>query len=157
MTEVYNWQKKPESKPSITGKGKEPKYQYTIDKDGKKVLEQVGETDTYAMIQSHLEETKIENIIRRASYDPTALGSMDWAQQARMTDLTTVPDNYHEWRKMLVKTEQEFQKLPAEIKEKFENDTGTYIAEYGTESWAEKVGLTKKTEVKEEKVSEQKQ
>ena len=55
-----------------------------------------GETDVYALIQSRLDETKIENIIKRATYDPTALGSYDWTNSEQMVDITDAPTNYHE-------------------------------------------------------------
>ena len=52
---------------------------------------------------------------------------------------------------MMIKAEQEFAKLPKEIREKFDNNAEQYIAEYGGDSWGEKLGFkTVATEVANE-------
>lgn len=53
--------------PSPSGEKLEPKYEYKETKDEGKKLIITGETDVYAKIQEHLEDTKIENILKRAS------------------------------------------------------------------------------------------
>ena len=57
---------------SLTGNGHEPGYEYKVTDEGRELVK-TGETDVYALIQSRLDETKIENIIKRATYDPTTL------------------------------------------------------------------------------------
>ena len=155
MRKVYNWQNRPKGEPSVTGNGKEPEYAYRIDEDGVRTLEKVGEVNVYAQIQTYLEETKIENIIKRATYDPTVIGSQEWMDK-ESTDITNIPKNYHEWKKMINKAEESFNALPAELKAKFDNNVEKYVGEYGTESWAEKLGWKKpeeSTTMKEEKVN----
>lgn len=155
MCKVYNWQNRPKGEPSVTGNGKEPEYAYRIDENGVRTLEKVGEVDVYAQIQTYLEETKIENIIKRATYDPTAIGSQDWMSK-ETTDISNIPTNYHEWKQMINKAEESFNSLPAELKAKFDNNVEKYVGEYGSESWAEKLGWKKPEEKmteKEEKVS----
>lgn len=49
------------------GEKLEPKYEYQETKDEGKKLIITGETDIYAKIQEHYEDTKIENILKRAS------------------------------------------------------------------------------------------
>lgn len=53
--------------PTPSGEKLEPKYEYKETKDEGKKLVITGETDIYAKIQEHLEDTKIENILKRAS------------------------------------------------------------------------------------------
>lgn len=158
MIKIYSLQERPESKPSVTGNGKESEYSYEINEKGKRELKRTGEVNVYAQIQTYLEETKIENIIQRATYDPAEIGSQEWMTQATV-DISNVPENYHEWKKMVNDAENKFNSLPAELKEKFDNSVEQYISEMGTESWAKKLGWKnpKETETvkqKEEATSE---
>ncbi|QRV61641.1 VP3 [Gokushovirinae sp.] len=159
MSKIYSLQERPKSKPSVTGNGKEPEYSYEINEKGVRTLKRTGEVDVYAQIQTYLEETKIENIIQRATYDPTAIGSQEWMTQEEV-DISNVPENYHEWKRMVNDAENRFNALPAELKEKFGNSVEQYISEMGTVNWAKKLGWTEPIEPierKEEINSEQKQ
>lgn len=149
MPDVYNWANRPTSAKSTAGTGKEPEYAYRYKENGKRELYKTGETDVYTKIQSYKDETDITNIIRRATYDPQALGSINWMTQAQTVDLTDMPDNYHEMMNRITAVEQQFAKLPAEIKEKFDNSASMYISEYGTEAWANKVGYKREEPEKE--------
>lgn len=133
---------------SLTGNGHEPEYEYKVTDEGRELVK-TGETDVYALIQSRLDETKIENIIKRATYDPTALGSQDWQTSETMTDISEAPTNYHEWYGRIKDAEAEFDKLPIEVKNKWDNDVEKYVMAYGTTEWADKMGL-----LKEEKPAE---
>ena len=156
MRKVYSWQERPKGEPSVTGTGKEAEYAYRIDENGIKTLEKVGEVNVYEQIQTYLEETKIENIIKRATYDPAAIGSQEWMEQPEV-DISNMPENYHEWKRMVNDAENRFNALPAELKEKFNNSVEQYISEMGTVEWAKKLGWTEPIEKKEEVSSEQKQ
>ena len=133
---------------SLTGNGREPEYEYRVTDEGRELVK-TGETDVYALIQSRLDETKIENIIKRATYDPTALGNQDWQTSEVMTDISDAPTNYHEWYGRIKDAEAEFDKLPIEVKNKWDNDVEKYVMAYGTTEWADKMGL-----LKEEKPTE---
>ncbi len=128
---------------SLTGNGREPEYEYKVTDEGRELVK-TGETDVYALIQSRLDETKIENIIKRATYDPTALGSQDWQTSEVMTDISDAPTNYHEWYGRIKDAEAEFDKLPIEVKNKWDNDVEKYIMAYGTKEWADKMGIMSK-------------
>ena len=81
---------------SLTGNGHEPEYEYKVTETGRELVK-TGEKDVYTLIQSRLDETKIENIIKRATYDPTALGDQEWQNSEQMVDITDVPTDYHTW------------------------------------------------------------
>lgn len=130
---------------SLTGNGHEPEYEYKVTDEGRELVK-TGETDIYALIQSRLDETKIENIIKRATYDPNALGKQDWQASETMTDISDAPTNYHEWYGRIKDAEAEFDKLPVEVKNKWENNVEKYIMTYGTEEWADKMGLRQNTQ-----------
>ena len=133
---------------SMTGNGREPEYEYRVTDEGRELVK-TGETDVYALIQSRLDETKIENIIKRATYDSTALGNQNWQTSEVMTDISDAPTNYHEWYGRIKDAEAEFDKLPIEVKNKWDNDIEKYVMAYGTTEWADKMGL-----LKEEKPAE---
>lgn len=130
---------------SLTGNGHEPEYEYKVTDEGRELVK-TGETDVYALIQSRLDETKIENIIKRATYDPNTLGSQEWRTNETMTDISDMPTNYHEWYGRIKDAEEEFNKLPIEIKSKWDNDVEKYIMSYGTEEWADKMGILPKAD-----------
>lgn len=128
---------------SLTGNGREPEYEYKVTDDGRELVK-TGEMNIYALIQSHLDETKIENIIKRATCNPAALGSQDWQTSKTITDISDAPTNYHEWYGRIKEAESEFEKLPIEVKNKWDNDVEKYIMAYGTEDWADKMGMMPK-------------
>lgn len=128
-----------------------PTYSYRIDKKtGKKILVETGKTNIYEKIQASLESTKIENIIKRATADPNALLIKD----GEYIDVSELPTSMIEIQNMMYKAKEEFNKLPSEIRSKFDNSMEKYISEYGSESWAAALGLKKEEpvtpEVKEE-------
>lgn len=135
---MYHWNKRPETTPTSNGSPTEPEYTMTIDKTGHKNLKQTGETNTYNLIQESLEQTKIENIIRRAEMgDPLALNMMN----GQYLDVTDVPNTLAEAQNFVIKASQEFNKLPIDIKRKFDMSPEKYIANFGTKEWADKIGI----------------
>ena len=100
---------------SLTGNGHEPEYEYKVTETGRELVK-TGENDVYSLIQSRLDETKIENIIKRATYDPTALGNQEWQNSAQMVDITGVPTDYHTWFNRIEDAKKQFEALPIEIK-----------------------------------------
>ena len=117
-------------------------YEMQIDKDtGMKVLVKVGEHDIYPEIQAHLEETLVENIVMRATMgDQTALEAV----KGSYVDCTNMPISLMDAQNKILKIEREFNSLPLETREKFNYSSEKYISEYGTNEWADKIGLIKK-------------
>ena len=68
-----------------------------------------------------------------------------------------MPATIAEAQQKIVQIQNEFYDLPVETRAMFSHNADTYVHEYGTESWAKKMGLTKNvsretppTEVKED-------
>lgn len=120
-------------------------YEIKIDKKGHKVLTCVGQHDIYPEIQSYADECKIENIIARAAAgDAQALN----ARQAFYADITDTPRDLAEAQNQILKLKNGFDKLPAEIKEKFDNSMEQFVMTFGSEEWEKKMGFTEsKTQV----------
>lgn len=132
----YSRAKKPPVEATEPGRGMQKKYRMTIDLNGHKYLEEDGEVNLYEKIQESLEETKIENIVRRAvGGDTQALNVMHGVY----ADVTNAPRTFAEMQQAVITATEEFRKLPVEIREKFGHSVEQFVAEYGTSGWLEKL------------------
>lgn len=137
---MYSAFNRPKTEAAETGNPYEPEYNIEFDKNGKKNLVKVGETNTYSLIQESYEATKIENIMRRATEgDPNALNLTN----GMYMDITDMPTSLAEMQNFVIKAQNEFDKLPIEIRKKFNMNVSEYIAEFGKDSFIEKIGLIK--------------
>lgn len=112
-------------------------YQTRIDENGHKVTEAIGKTNIYDRIQSSLEETKIENIIKRfteGDINAFRTGEPIYA------DIREAPKNLMEAQNMIIRITDEFNSLPVEVRAKFDHSPEKYVALYGGEEWAKFVG-----------------
>lgn len=143
---------RPETIACKTGTKYDKTYTMILDKNGIKHLKCTGETNRYAKIQSHLEECLVENILAKATMDPSVLNK----KQGLYFDSTSMPKTLAEAQNAILALNQEFEKLPAEIKQKFNNSPEQYVAEYGSKQWGDKLGLIKEKieESNEEKKEE---
>lgn len=134
--------------PVPTGTEFDKTYNVYIDDNGKKALRCNGETNRFAKVQSHKEECLIENILARATMDPSILekgGGLYF-------DSTTMPKTLAEAQNAILQIQQEFDKLPLETRQKFDMSVEKYVDQYGTLPWAEALGRIKKEEpITEEK------
>lgn len=135
----YTAYNRPVTVPADTGDGTTPVYEYKMVK-GHKELVKTGTTSVYDLIQSELEDSKVENIIKRATAgDETAL-----ERYATMYfDSTQMPATIAEAQQKIVQIQNEFYELPIDKRAMFSHNADTYVHEYGTEAWARKMGLTK--------------
>lgn len=128
---------------SETGKGKIKTYRESISVEGVRSLIEDSEVNTYEAIQAYKDECDIKNIIARANAgDETALHQ----RITEYLDTTIMPKTLAEAQNMVIQAEQEFKKLPLSIREKFNHSPEQFIAELGTEAWAEKCGIKLKEE-----------
>lgn len=144
----YTLRNLPETKPVPTGTEFDKTYNLAIDKEtGKKVLRCNGETNRYAKVQSHLEECLIENILAKATLDPSVLNKTS----GLYFDATAMPKTLSEAQNAIIQITQEFDKLDADTKAKFDNSVEKYVDQYGTLPWAEALGRIKKQTEETEK------
>lgn len=123
-----------------------PVYEIEYDDKGHKNLVQTGVKDIYERIQAPLESTKIETILRRAAGgDAAALAQTN----GQYIDCTDMPTSFSQMQNTLAKMRQNFEKLPLEIRKAYNNSPEQYIADYGTENWANIMGYTKATTLEE--------
>ena len=135
---------RPETIPCETGTEFDKTYTMIIDEYGHKELKCTGETNRYAKIQSHLDEVLVENILAKATLDPSILNK----KEGLYFDSTSMPKTLAEAQNAILALNQEFEKLPVEIKQKFDNSAEKYVAQYGSKEWGDKMGILT-TEAKE--------
>lgn len=136
-----------------TGEKTEMRHNPIIKKDGRRELVRDREVDIYNLIQSHREECEIENIIRRAvEGDYNALNAIN----GTYADITNCPSSIAEAQQYIINAKAEFDKLPKDIKAKFEYNPEIYVAEMGgnTEGWLEKMGFKEAAEKQKSEAAE---
>lgn len=148
---------RPETIPSPVGTEYDKVRKIIIDDTGHKVLKCVGETNRYQKIQAHKEECLIENILAKATMDPSILNQ----RNGQYFDATEMPKTLAEAQNKILEVKQEFEKLPVEVREKFGHSPERYVQLYGTKEWGEAVGLiqakVEEAETKEETKKEDKE
>lgn len=153
---VSNWRQTATAKPTEAGESVRRTYLWERNEKGEKVLRLDQTIDQQAEIDSYLEETKLENIIRRASIDPDIAARIKPDIGGGIQDLTEAPQNLAELQNIMLRAEQIWGEVPKGIKLKFDNDVDKFIASFGTVEWAKNLGIyqEKQTEAKETKATE---
>lgn len=111
-------------------------FQEEITKDGNKELVCIGKTNIWAQIQEGKEKTEIQNVLQAV-----ALGDLSVlkSQEPIYIDVTTFPKTLMEANNIVLKAKQEFEKLPKEVREKFDFSADRYVNEMGSKEFLEKM------------------
>lgn len=118
----------------------EMRHRAVLKKDGTRILVADIKKPTWDIIQSHKEECLIENILKRClEGDMAALEAV----KGTYTDITNAPSSLAEAQQIVIRMKQEWDKLPKDVRKEFDYNVEKYIAEFGTEEWAEKTGIKK--------------
>lgn len=151
----YSAYNRPESKPTCAGEETRKTYRWAENEDGKKILVEDEEIKIADEIESYHEETKITNIIRRATFDVNAANMLLGDNGNEGADLTTMPENLMEAQNIIVKAKQAYASLTPKQMAEFDG-MADFMRSAGTEEWAKKLGYITKQPTKEEPVDEQK-
>lgn len=129
-----------------TGSFTELRHRAQMDSKGRRTLVKDKVVDIYNLIQANREECEIERIIQRA-----VEGDYNALNQAVgvYTDITGAPRSVAEAQQWIIGIKEKWDELPADIKNKFENNVEIYTAQFGTKEWADKVGYTEALEKEE--------
>ena len=138
---VSNFRETATAKPTEAGESIRRTYLWEINEKGEKVLRLDQVIDQQAEIDSYLEETKLENIIRRASIDPDIAARLMPDVGGGIQDATEMPENLMELQNIMLRAEQIWDEIPKEIKLKFDNDVDKFVASFGTIDWAKNRGI----------------
>lgn len=138
---VSNFRETATANPTEAGESVRRTYLWEYNEEGKKVLRLDQTIDQQAEIDSYLEETKIENIIRRASIDPNIAERITPDMGGGIQDFTEAPRTLAELQNIMLRAEQIWEEVPKEIKIKFNNDVDEFISSFGTVEWAKNLGI----------------
>lgn len=132
---IYSILNRPARSGSESGSAFINLYQEEMRKDAKHLVK-CGETNVYEMIQKDAEECNIERILQRA-----AMGDLSALQQrdATYVDATTLPKNLMEAQNLQIRLQDEFYKMPIEVRREFNNSPEQYVNEMGTPEFLEKM------------------
>lgn len=136
-----NFRETATAKPTEAGESVRRTYLWERNDEGEKVLRLDQTIDQQAEIDSYLEETKIENIIRRASIDPNIAARIAPDLGGGIQDFTEMPHTLAELQNIMMRAEQIWDEVPKEIKLKFNNDVDNFVASFGTVEWAKNLGI----------------
>lgn len=145
----------PKTEPTNPGNENRYTYMWAENEKGEKELVEDEVINIHDEIESYHEETKITNIIRRATFDIDAANRLIGDNGTGGADMTQMPENLMEAQNLMVKAKTAYAALTPKQQAEF-NGLADYMATAGTEEWAKKLGyITEKKEVKEETKSEQ--
>lgn len=151
---VSNFRETATAKPTEAGENIRRTYLWEFNEKGEKVLTLDQVIDQQAEIDSYLEETKLENIIRRASIDPDLAARLIPDMGGGLQDATEMPENLMELQNIMLRAEQIWDEIPKEIKLKFDNDVDKFVASFGTVDWAKNLGIYQEKEPEKPKKEE---
>lgn len=95
-------------------------YVWTKDEKGQKVLQETAPIDIQQEIESYSDECDIKNIVRKASFDPEFLKTLQDNAGADM-DISDWPTNIHEYHQMMATAQMKAMQL--EEMQKMANET----------------------------------
>ena len=128
---------KPQREPQEPGNRMQPHYRQKYDENGHPYLIKDGETDVYAIIQSHKDECDINALLARY-----AAGDMGVIHPGAVyADISDIPDNIIEMINIINANREKFDALPAKVKELFGNSYERWAASAGTDEWLQKMGI----------------
>ena len=113
-------------------------YAPRFDAEGRLILEESGQEDLYAYIQSHKQSCDIHEILARfCAGDTSALQR----RQAAYLDTTGMPTTYAEALNAMIEAEAFFNQLPVETKDKFGQDFHQFLVSLDKPETLEKLGI----------------
>lgn len=151
---VSNFRETATAKATEAGESIRRTYLWEFNEKGEKTLTLDQTIDQQAEIDSYLEETKLENIIRRASIDPDLAARLMPDMGGGLQDATQMPENLMELQNIMLRAEQIWDEIPKETKLKFDNDVDKFVASFGTVDWAKNLGIYQEKAPEEPKKEE---
>lgn len=104
------------------------------------------EIDLQERYNAEYPATTIENILANSS--PLDNFSDDGLHGI---DATQLPKTFAEFLQLQIDRKREFDRLPVDVKQKFNNDVSQYMATAGSEEWFDKLGIDFRTPAADQK------
>lgn len=152
MPEVFSRFVRPKTVAAPPGTEYEDDFEYRVDPQGNKQLVKSGRHNLQDRIQASLESTKIESLLRRAQLgDPTALAAVD----GQYIDVTGMPRTLAELQSLIMRVEQDFGRLPIDVRRAYDFSVEKYVADYGSDNWKKVLGIQEQSEEVKQDESQQ--
>ena len=119
------------------------KFKVVYSENGNKEFVKVGSTDMYEVAQSHKDACLIENIIRRATNDPSVLRRT----VGSYVDLTEVPTNMFDAMKVMQDAKEVFESMPQVSKDAYHSSFDDFLGTFKTATGLSKFISIKKAEL----------
>lgn len=142
----YKYQPRQGKKATPTGEKIQMEHTPHMGLDGKRKLIKDNPKPIYEMIQASREQCEIERIVRRALDGDTSVLN---AMEGQYIDITGAPKSLAHAQQIIINAKNDFDKLDAETKKKFDNNVEVFIATAGSKDWLDKMGITEKLEREE--------
>lgn len=133
------------------GSGIKDEYQLRV-VDGTKTLVKTGQTNLYEYIQSHADSVDIHKILERCAMmdDYSPLMRMP----AQFMDVSEMPKNLAEAYAAVQDAENFFNRMPTDLKEKYDNNFIQFLQDLGSEHFKSNVSSFLDSIKKKEDVAE---
>lgn len=127
-------------------------YKLSYLDDGTETLEVCGKIDVYEKIQSYKDQTDIKAIIDRC----IITGDMRemYKTEGFYADMTIMPKSRIDALKSLAEAKNVWAQLPADLKEKFDNDVSKFFASAFTDEWYKKLEVVPEKDIVDVKEGE---
>lgn len=113
-------------------------YSGKVSPSGEIILEEIGEENLYAQIQSHAESVDINVLLRRfAAGDPDALTRT----QGLYGDFTDAPHTFAEALNTVIAAQHYFDSLPLDVRRQFDFNFNRFIASMDSPDFLKSLGL----------------
>lgn len=108
--------------------------------NGELKLVESGKDDIKAMINSFRDSTDMSFILQRLAVGDTSVLNQ---RPGIFGDFTQMPTTYAEALQLVIDGRREFDSLPLDVKNSFNNDFRQFLASAGTPEWNEKLSVLK--------------
>lgn len=139
VNRVINYVNEVIHKPTCCGDRLIETFKLSFNDDGTKELVVDGHKDIYAEIQSHADSCDVKAIIKRCTI--TGDTSELYKNPGFYGDIINMPNTYADVLKAAQEANNIWNKLPANVKEKFDNDVSKFYASAFTKDWMDKLGI----------------
>lgn len=112
-------------------------YEERINEYGETHLEKIGEKNIHEEIQQYKEESMIENAINRVIDGDVSMLRADGSY----IDCTKMPANLMEAQQMIKDLNNTWNKLPIEVRSKYNHSVEQFVGAAGSQQWLEDLGI----------------
>lgn len=126
----------PNSFVSDSGNQFHVKYSPRVLENGELKLVESGKDDIQSMINSFRDTTDMSFILNRLAVGDTSVLNQ---RPALFGDFTQMPTTYAEALQLVIDGRRQFDALPLDVKNSFNNDFRQFLASAGTPEWSEKL------------------